>query len=802
MRGVGKRRQDDQSSFKVKRKPVPSTLYEKSPHASIGDATFSAEQSPKAMDRQQNVVTPEPSDPEYIRFALDQLSNDPDSRGERMPFAHSRASDLDLDFTEVEKDSPLRSHPVLTRGSVSPPIPIRSARRSATHSPDKSRSLQQSSLLLPFDRPSDSFHEPLTALPTILQPLRLSLFMVALSLYISCLLLCAIWSLTHASLSEYGTLGDARYFLWQYLPTILGMAILLWLFEIQTAVFRVAPFLSLSSHSPTTRSHGVFLPLSPSTFLLPTFAHYRAGLPAISIFMAFSWLSLLTIPLLASSFNVYSHEGRWMWLATQGVIWTVIALYLLLLAAVAILVLYLHGKQTGLKWDARSLADLITLVQASNTLSLFADHPFTSSEDEMRQQIAEQGDRLGYFRNSLSSSEVIHTIAASHQPMRDSSTAHARESDNTLSSQFIDLEKSRPYSDYSGFTKYTTDSVVLPRDMAASWQSCIPWFLTTPLVIIWQILAVACLLAFLIVSYIPSTRVSQGFPPKLSVLQDSNGFSATNFFYSFLPSLLGLLCLLIWQPFDMAYRRLQPYVSLSTPGGELAENSLLLSYTADAPIWVVVQAVVNRHFRIALINLTTLIAATLPVLGGGVFWSQFSVTQQRVLIYPDLSAYYALSVFFTLYCLSYFLLFPGQKRKLPNRGRCLADVIAFVHQSKILDEPEFHAPASKIALVTRLISPRPGNRADVHDTEKRVSERYAAVDADFTGSKISLADSLRGIAQARRSAHAEARFSGGSVKLVQPRYGFGRYIGRDGREWLGIDKIGRPGRGGEMIPRD
>ncbi|KAL1301596.1 hypothetical protein AAFC00_005826 [Neodothiora populina] len=806
MRGIGRRRRDESeigSSATIRRKPVPSIVYEDSPRSSIRYSAVPVESSAmKQAAYAPQPPSPETSDAPYIRFALDQITNGPNERGERIPLNQSYEDKPDLGPFMFEKNSPLRSHPVNRRDTTSPPIPPRSPRRSVTHSPDNSTSSPLPSLLMPFDPATDSFHQPLTALPRILRPLGLSLFISLLTAYLICLLFCAIWSRVKTGLSEYGQLGDGRYFLWQYLPTMLGMALLLWLFEIECAVYRVAPFIALSSKTSVTRSHGVFLPLSPSNFLMPSFTHVKAGQPAVTLFLFASWLSLLTIPLLGSSFNVYFQDGRWVWLATQGVIWTVIVLYILLLVASVVLFFYLHRRQTGLKWDACSLADLITIIQASNTLDSYAYYPLVTAKDEVRETISARDDMLGYFHSSLRPNEVVHTLGAPNRPSRRVGGENVRRSER-YSTTYDDAEGGRPFSEYSTGTYNTTDPV-LPQDMAESWQSHILWFLRTPLVALWLILAVVLLLAFLIVSYLPQTRVSAGFNPQLSVVQGNFGFSATNFLYSFIPSLLGLLCLLVWQPFDLAFRRLQPYAALSTPGGEVAEKSLLLSYNADAPILVTLQATVNKHFRVAAISLTTLIAAILPVLAGGVFWSQFSVSQQRVNVYSHMSAYYALTVFFVLYCLAYALVFPGKLRRLPNNGRCLADLIAFVHQSKILDDPEFHAPGSKVALVTRLLSARSGNRVSIHDQEKRAAAgAIGAAPPAATASKASIADSLRGIAQARRDAQAETRLSGGSMgPLVQPQYGFGRYIGRDGREWLGIDKIGRPGRGGEMVVRD
>lgn len=827
MRGVGKRMTQESAAegskraVPIMRKPVPSTVYENSPRSSIRYSAVPVESSAmQEITREPSPPTPEASDAPYIRFALDQLTNDPDDKGERMPLAESfdEKPALSLFPSDIEPVNPLRSHPVFQRDAPSPPVPPRSPRRSETPIP------HQSDLFMPFDPQSDSFHRPLTALPSTLRPLRLGLFILVLTSYIVCLLFCAIWSRVHTGLTGYGSFGDGRYFLWEYLPTMLGMALVLWLFEIESAVFRVAPFIALTSKSSTrSRSNAPFLPLTPSNFLLPSLVHLKTGQAVITVFLFTSWLALLTVPLLGSSFNVYYQNGRWVWLATQGVLWTAIALYVLLLGATVALFFHLQKRQTGLKWDARSLADITTVIQASNSLESYANYPFLTDQLEVMDSIAERQDGLGYFHSSARPSEIYHTLGSPEQLTR-AGAENIRRSHTTsrLSTYAIDPESGRPYSEYSNGT-WNSAEAVLPQDMVASWQSHIPWFMRTSLVVLWIIAAIVLLLAFLVVSYLPSTTVRNGFLPELSVIQSNFGFSAANFLYSFIPSLLGLLCLLVWQPFDLAFRRLQPYASLCNPGGEVAEKSLLLSYAADAPVSVTLKAAVNRHLRVALASITTLIAATLPILGGGIFWSQFSVSQQRVRIYAHMPAYYALTVFFTLYCLSYIFTFPGRNRRLPNKGRSLADLIAFVHQSKLLDDAEFRAPATKIALITRLIVARPGvgNRLSIQDREKLAAGATADPALDIqtqpqtylsseivgtapTASKVSLADSLRGIAQARRDANAEKRFSGGApAPLEQPKYGFGRYIGRDGREWLGIDKVGRPGRpASEMVIRE
>lgn len=646
---------------------------------------------------------------------------------------------------------------------------------------------QTTSLLTPFEPSADSFYTPLTALPPTLRPLRFGLFILLLTLYLIALLFTAIWSRVRTGLCNYGSFGDGTYFVFQYLPTLLGMILLLWLIEIEKSLYRIAPFIALASKTTSMRGHGTTLPLYPSNFVLPSLTHYKAGQRIIGIFMVSSWLAIFTIPLLASSFNVYfrGSPGHWVWLATQGTVWTVIALYIILLFACVALILHLHRRRTGLKWDARTLADMIVITERSNVLDHFADIGIHFNKYELWGHSAERQDRIGYWNTQIRPNDIFHTLGAPNRPTRPYSADESRLREKLTSQPTRysnipnDPESGRPYSYGSTGTHDTTDMVLQPQNG----DSYIPWFLKTGFAFIWAVTALLLLLAFLVVSYLPETAVSAGFLPKLPNAVNSFGYSASNFLYSFIPALLGLLCLLLWQPIDLAFRRLQPFASMSCAGGCLAEKSLLLSYPADAPFVVTLKAAVNGHVRVAVLSFVTIIAAILPILAGGVFWNQFYIAEQRVRVSAHMTAFYPLTVFLVLYALAYTLIFAGHKRALPNRGVSLADTISLLHQSRLLNDPVFQSPASKTQLVTRLLSALTTERIGLH-------EKIGGEGGDATGSKVSLADSLRGFGRARAEATTTSAGGGGTE---MPRYGFGKYFGRDGKQHVGIDRLGRPG---------
>lgn len=652
--------------------------------------------------------------------------------------------------------------------------------------------------MVPFEPSLDSLYQQLDSLPKVLRPFRLGLFISLLVLYLTALIFAAVWSVTHTGLWQYSTFGDARYFVFQYLPTLLGMVLLLWLFEIEIALYRVAPFIALASENAKSRSRGALLPIYPSGFALPTFAHLQAGQAPVTIFLFVSWLSIFTIPLLATSFNVYhvNNPSRWTWLATQGVIWTVIALYILLLIVTIMIFFFLRNRRTGLKWDTRSIADMLVLLERSNLLDGYAIHGNHMSDTEFVEQVAARGDRLGYWHSSQRPNEIYHTFGIPNQPARRYSAQDGRileKPSPNFSRPSFDPESGRPFS------HKTNNSLLQNRDQTDDVEADdhhLPWFLKPTFTLFWALTAIILLIAFLVVSYLPATAIQSGFLPNLPVPVNSAGFSSDNFLYSFIPAFLGTLCLVFWYSFDLNLRRLQPFASLSNVDGALAEHSLLMSYTADGLGIVSLKAVANRHVRVALVSFTTLIAATLPVLAGGVFWAQFYVPQQRIRISGHMPAFHALTVFVVLYALSYLLLpiLPkhAHKYSLPhnNQGRSLVDIIALVHQSRLLADAAFRAPASKTALVTRLLIAPAGDRLRQISSTGAGKEKETAAPG---GSKVSLADSIRGYGNARRQA------ADGLGLLDTPRYALGQYVGRDGERHFGIDRVVRTGVEGMVV---
>lgn len=809
------------------------------------------------FDRHDSPPTPGQDDTPYIRFALDQLTRDEEVRGSRAypgegPVGVAGPSGVAYAVrpeSTHERDLPpaaLASHPPSSQArdvqqgpSVYPAVgqayreeaypepshlpdqpPPRSPQRlsrgaTARRDIERQAPRQQQRLL---DARPDPFvyvpndgglHTPLTFLPGILRPLALGLFVLFALLLTALLIASAILSLVRSGLSDYGYFGDSLYFVFEYLPTLLGVILFFWVVQIQVALYRIAPFVAIASEHPRAREEGAKLPVYPKSFLLPYVGHFRAKQLMVGFFMLVAWLQIWTLPLLASSYNVYFYgepsTGQWRWIATQGAIWTVIGLYILLLIASIVLLVWLRKQETGLRWDPRSLADIIVLLERSNALNM--------SEDE---ELRHEAPRLGYWRTQRGSNEIFHSYGVA-----DKSARQYRLGEDGRLRENLPLPPVEPKSRYSdpelemAREQRHSREKMLPRhtnsdqdEESGAGGRAVPWFLRPSAALLWAVTAFVLLLAFLIVSYLPSTAVSAGFDPSVPAPVGILGFSSTNFLYSFLPALLATICLLGWLDIDYAYRRLQPLAALvptttdtdtdnekSSPSGEgeLAERSLLLSYSADLPLLTTASALINAHLRIAFSSLLTLTTATLPVLAGGCFWAQFYIPSQTVRIAAHMPAYYALTLFVALFALGCMALFPSKRLRgvdahLPagNRVMSIVDFVALVRSSRMLDEVTFRNPISKTDLVTRLLSAEPGyGRPPQRNSglQPPPDRRRLGGNEAAGASKASLADSVRGFGRARDAADG---FGGVGVA----RFALGRFgEGRDGRGFVGLDRV-------------
>lgn len=676
-------------------------------------------------------TTPGIGNEPYLRFAIDQLTRDEELSG-----TGRQGSVASTDYP-LERTVPDEGLGYYTNNNTrSNPTRAESLKDDSDQSPRSSAYSQTPNVFIAADAPENSTrYPPLDFLPMTIRPFGLIAVIVPCLAMIAALIFCTIWSQRHSGLWDYDGLGGGRYFVFQFLPQLLAAFLTIWTFVIQSAVYRILPLSIMASDYPFD---GVLQNLSiiPKNFLLPDLSHFKHGEASVGVCLFIMWFTnLITMPLQSCLFQaqylVIGGKGEWRWATVQGVAWTLVALYALLVVALLLLVLRFSRGKSGLMWDPVSFADIIPLIQRSNVLQ---DFDRSETSPDVSRMIPPRNLRLGYWQTSQQP-EIFYGIGEEHAPLRGYSIEQGqmKAKMEALASDDLDIEQQRLVTDES-FRRDINSPFVRYR-----WTT---WFLRDSFVPAWIAIVLVLLIAFIVVSFVKNA-IPHGFLPLLPTSTSSTGFSSSNFLYSFIPSLIGTVLFLAWQPIDVYFRAVQPFATLSSPGGASAEDSLLLSYPSCLPFEATIVALFSGHYKVAWISFISLASLVIPVLSGGVFSALYFREDNEVRISAYLPAYYALIAFCGLYALSFLVIWPRRKRYVPHDVSTLADLVSFIYQSQLLSDEVFREPRSKVDLVTRIIVAPPG------ETEN-------------------------------------------------PRYAFGAYMGRDGKEHLGFDRVQRPGQA-EMV---
>lgn len=692
-----------------------------------------------AIDLESSPPTPTVDDTPFIRFAIEQLTRDEEVRaaaaGRPQTSTSSHISPVerlvhDQGLSYYHGSGLTREELALARKHRSSPDaqpeplfkfnPTRPL--SYTSNPPEYPMNRYSGpdAFIPVEPPLHGSRFPdLTFVPTILRlPSMITLSLLCV-LMIAALIFCAVYSSKHSGLvAGPGSVHGGLYFVFRFLPQILASLIFLYVQGVVSAITRILPFTLMAMKDTDSRTDALFLSIYPRSFFWPV----GDGPVTIYVSNLFFWLAIFTIPLQCSLFSVIYVQGEWRWTAVQSVAWALVTIYAFMLVATILSGVFFFRRTTGLLWDPRSLADLIAMLPRSNSLQDYSGTEIMKSKTELRDRLIMRSDRLGYWRTQNETQGIFYSLGESGTPIRrytlEAGKLHEKTS-NPVFDESSDLEKSADL--YSRAARFRH----------------IPWLLSDAFVVIWVIAAFIILLALFVVSFLPSTAIRKGFPPLVSALPNAQGFSPANFLYSFVPSLLGMILYLLFQPLDICFRKLQPWEELGNPNGTAASKSLLLDYAAALPGQCTWQALKLGHYRVAAMSGASLLFMLLPVLAGGIFFP-LKIQSSGICIMPNLPSFYVTLTILIVYFIALVALIPHRyQMRLPHSVDCPAEIFSFVYNSGILTDAAFRAPRTKQDLVMRLTAP--------------------------------------------------------SVAGHEGKYTFGVYRGRNGKESLGIERIGRRG---------
>ncbi|KAI2619586.1 hypothetical protein GGR54DRAFT_119653 [Hypoxylon sp. NC1633] len=512
---------------------------------------------------------------------------------------------------------------------------------------------------------------PLTLKPWVLGSESLLLLASLCILMIAALVFCAIYSISHTGLTPYaGTIYGGQYFLFRMLPQLLAIIILIYAQCIITAAFWVLPFSALASDDRRERRDAVFLPLYPKSFLWPQLVgSWNIWIPILNV-----WLLNFTIPLQSSLFTVILVDGTWTWATVQGVAWTLVALYLSFFLSLLVMFVYWQHRRTGMRpnWAIRTLADIISMVSQSNSLSQYHGLETAPSRRVMRERLSGNPERLGlWFTPEAPELGTWYSlgVSAGEKGLVNEKIEAKEWASRHRGEEFLEAGEGPESPD----VRYRY----------------LPWCFRDIQIISFVAVASLLLIALIIVSFLNSTDLRNGFLPLLNAGPVAGAFSAADFLYSFVPSLLGLVLFLMFQSLDLTLRILAPWGELGRAEGSRAANSLLLDYAVCLPLESTYKAARNKHWRVAFVSLLSPLFALLPVLSGGIFLA-LTPPSGVVRMYPNVPAFGIVLALLFLYVAGLACLVPNRKQfRLPHAVTCLAEIISFCSNEQLCEDEVF-----------------------------------------------------------------------------------------------------------------
>ena len=518
---------------------------------------------------------------------------------------------------------------------------------------------------------------PLDYRPWLLRPASFITLLLLCVLMAAALILSAIYSATRSGFVAYSQSGG-QYFLFRILPQLLAAAIVVYAQCVVAAMFRILPFVRLASDKIEQRERSIYMDLYPAHSLWPKLIDEWE----MWMFVFVSWLINFTLPLQSALFTPILVGETWTWGTVQGVAWTLVALYIVLIVSTIItLIEWTRITQTGLLWDPRCLADIIAMLSDTNVAAHYRGTELATHRSTIGFALRHRNvEKLGYWSDT--DGRPLYAIRSfqSEHPRGSGFTnekAGHRHGDNIYDTHSRDLEAS--------------------AHRRAVRHAHLPWCLRSNRLIFSVVAATVLLVALFVVSFLPSTRLTDGFPPGVPSHPNSTGFSPADFLYSFLPSLLGLVLYLLFQSLDLSFRTIQPWAALaaSPDGGASARRSVLADYAACLPLQSALHAARGGHYRAAALSLLSALFVFLPVLGGGIFMA-LADSSGEVRVYPSLPVYGVVLALLVLYLAGLVAALPYRHGfRMPHGVGCLAEVMGFVVNEELLAERCFKGVRSK-----------------------------------------------------------------------------------------------------------
>ncbi|KAF7509946.1 hypothetical protein GJ744_007260 [Endocarpon pusillum] len=163
-----------------------------------------------------------------------------------------------------------------------------------------------------------------------------------------------------------------------------------------------------------------------------------------------------------------------------------------------------------------------------------------------------------------------------------------------------------------------------------------------------------------------------------------------------LPILIATLIKIVWTTFEFDVRMMEPFYILSK-GNAPPEMSLTLDYQGTVYGWFPIKALINRHYIVALVGFSSMLADALTVtvssfsVNGAAFLSSHSGVENVSAddeTFRSFWSSFVLSIVILIFLILSAALVYALRRHpfLPRQPSTIAAVLAFIHVSKMLDD--------------------------------------------------------------------------------------------------------------------
>ena len=544
--------------------------------------------------------------------------------------------------------------------------------------------------------------------PLIMRRLSLAFLIFLCVLMVVALMFSAVYSARYNGLTSYdGSLSGGRFLLFRVLPQLLSVFILLYSLHLSSTIVRIYPFSrmqALENPHPEHRHGAIFDDLFPRSYLWPQVSRnmpWSIRLPLVVI-----WISNFTVPLQSSLFSIAMDGNDMRWVTAQGVAWTLVALYTCLASSVVSILIFWRGHSTGLIWDPRSIADLITLATNSNTMADYNGTELLATRDDLRVALHRRAiDKLGYWAwRDGRTNGIWHGIGTD---LLDDAWLDAQRYKDLLSRtpkrKYLSWKKKLQARTDAASVGIDPETLLFSPHSDAVRNRYLPWCLRDGPLYCFTFGAFILLVGLFVISFLPSTSIKKGFAPLASSKSTSRAILAVNFLYSFLPALIGHLIFLLASSLDMTVKVVQPWAELTRhAGGAQASASILADYAACFPLQSTWHAAKNGHWRLAAISLLATSSAFLPALSGG-FLVTLPASTGEARVVSNFALYVCVLVLLVLLFAGLVSMLPSRHDyRLPHGVSCIAEIFSFCANDDLMNEPAFKDARKRQNLLDQL----------------------------------------------------------------------------------------------------